>query len=66
MDDGSPPGSSVRKILQARIVDWVSMPSSGDLPNPGTEPPSLTSPALIGSFFTTSVTWEDIGFNGDG
>ena len=66
MDDGSPPGSSVHKILQARIVDWVSMPSSGDLPNPGTEPPSLMSPALIGRFFTTSVTWEAIGFNGDG
>ena len=26
--DCSPPGSSVRGILQARILEWVSMPSS--------------------------------------
>ena len=30
------------------------MPSSGDLPDLGTEPASLMSPALAGSFFTTS------------
>ena len=39
---------------------WSGLPypSSGDLPNPGTEPASLTSPALAGGFFTTSATWE--------
>ena len=26
--DGSPPGSSVHGILQARILEWVAMPSS--------------------------------------
>ena len=36
--DGSPPGSSIRGILQARIVEWVAKPSSGDLPDPGIEP----------------------------
>ena len=30
----------------------------GCLPNPGTEPKSLMSPALAGGFFTTSTTWE--------
>ena len=30
------------------------MPSSGDLPDLGTEPASLMSPALAGGFFTTS------------
>ena len=30
-------------ILQARILEWVAMPSSRDLPDPGVE---LTSPAL--------------------
>ena len=30
--DRSPPGSSVRGILQARILDWVAMPSSGIFP----------------------------------
>ena len=26
----SPPGSSVHRILQARILEWVAMPSSGE------------------------------------
>ena len=30
----------------------LPFPSPGDLPNPGTEPTSLTSPALAGRFFT--------------
>ena len=39
---------------------WSGLPCPppGDLPNPGTEPTSLMSPALAGSFFTTSTTWE--------
>ena len=41
--DYSLPGSSVHGILQARILEWVAIPSLGDLPNPGTEP---RSPAL--------------------
>ena len=39
----SPPGSSVHGILQARILDWVAMASSRDLPDPGIKP---ASPAL--------------------
>ena len=53
--DCSPPGFSVRGILQARILDWLSMPPAGDLPDPGIEPVSLMPPALAGMFFTT---WE--------
>ena len=34
------------------------LPTPGDLPDPGIEPVSLTSPALAGGFFTTSATWE--------
>ena len=30
-------------------------PPPGDFPSPGTEPASLTSPALADGFFTTSV-----------
>ena len=52
--DCSPPGSSVLKIFQARILEWVPFPTSGDLPKPGTEPISLESPELAGRFFTTS------------
>ena len=44
--DRSPPGSSVHGILQARILEWVAMPSSRDLPDPGIEPVSPASPAL--------------------
>ena len=33
-------------------------PPPGDLPNQGTEPASLTSPALAGRFFTTGATWQ--------
>ena len=31
----------------------LPFPPPGDLPNPGTEPMSLESPALAGGFFTT-------------
>ena len=39
---------------------WSELPCPppGDLPNPGIELVSLTSPALAGEFFTTSVIWE--------
>ena len=33
-------------------------PPPGDLPDPGTELPSLMSPGLAGGFFTTSASWE--------
>ena len=33
-------------------------PPPGDLPDPGTEPTSVLSPALAGGSFTTSATWE--------
>ena len=36
----------------------LPFPSPGDLPDPGIEPGSLTSPALASGFFTTSITWE--------
>ena len=41
-------------ILQARILEWVAMPSS--ISDPGIEPESLRSLALAGGFFTTSTT----------
>ena len=56
--DYSPPTSSVHEILQARILEWVTSLSPGDLPNPGIEPVSLRSPAIAGVFFTTIATWQ--------
>ena len=52
------PGSSVRGILQARILEWVAISFSRDLPDPGIDPVSLLSSALSGRFFTTIATWE--------
>ena len=54
------PGSSVRGILQARILEWVAMPPPGDLPRhrDGT---CVSYVSCIGRrvfFFTTSATWE--------
>ena len=44
------------------MLEWVAISSSrGGLPDPGTEPQSLSSPALAGGFFTTSATWEAPG-----
>ena len=53
--DCNPPGSSVRGISQARTLEWVAFPFSRDLPDPGIEPESLTSPALADRFFATST-----------
>ena len=36
--DWSLPGSSVHGILQARILEWVAILFSRDLPHPGIEP----------------------------
>ena len=49
--DCSPPGSSVDGILQARILEWVAMPSSGGSSQPRDKTYSLTSPAFAGRFF---------------
>ena len=44
----------------SRQEHWSGSPCPlpGDLPDPGIELESLTSPAQAGGFFTTSATWE--------
>ena len=39
---------------------WSELPCPPprDLPDSGIEPMSLMSPALVGRFFTTSITWK--------
>ena len=44
------PGSSIHEILQARILEWVAISFSGDLPDPGIEPVPLESAALAVRF----------------
>ena len=46
------------RILQARILQRVSMPSSRGSPQPGDQTTSPTILALTGGFFVTSATWE--------
>ena len=44
----------------SREEHWSGLPRPppGDLPNPGSKPAFLMSPALAGGFFT-SATWEN-------
>ena len=53
--DSSPLGSSVYGILQARILEWVVIPSPGDIPKPGIEPRSSALRA-------DSLTSEPLGY----
>ena len=56
--DCSPPGSAVRGVFQARILECVAMSPSRESSQPRDRTRSLTSPALAGRFFTTNATWE--------
>ena len=65
----SPPGSSAIGIFQARILEWVAIPTPGDLPDPGFKPTSPATPAFAGRFFTTEplgkpqeMLWKGIMF----
>ena len=54
--DCSSPGSSVRGILQARILEWVAISFSrgSSWPRDPTESHSVT--CIAGGFFTTKAT----------
>ena len=47
--DCSLPGSSVHRIFQAIVLEWIAISFSRDLPNPGIEPgsPALQTDALL-------------------
>ena len=45
-------------ISRQEYRSGLPCPPPRDLPHPGIEPMSLTSPALAGGFFTTFTTWE--------
>ena len=48
---------SVYGVLQARILEWVPIPSPGDLPNPGIEP---GSPALQADSLPSKLSGKPI------
>ena len=54
------PGSSVHKIFQATILDVLSFPTPGDLPNQWTKHSSLAFPSPVGGFFYHCVIWKPI------
>ena len=47
--DYSPLGSSVHRILQARILEWIPLPSPGNPSDPGIKPgsPALETDSLL-------------------
>ena len=56
--DCSWPGCSVHGILQARILEWITMYPSRGSSQPRVWTHIFQSPALAGGFFTSGTTWE--------
>ena len=56
----SPPGSSVHGILQARVLEWVAMPSSRESSRP--RDPTCIS-CIAGGFFTAEPPGKPTGEN---
>ena len=64
--DCSPPGFSVHRLLQARILKWVAIPSSrGSFSFRNRTPVSCVS-CIAGRFITTSTTQEGYAIYADG
>ena len=57
--DGSPPGSSVHGILQARRPSGLPCPPPGDLPYPGIKPrsPALQAISLLSVPPEKPIVW---------
>ena len=58
--DYSPLGFPVHGIFQARILGWVTISYSRDLPDPGIEPATPASPAQILYHCATCGPWTTI------
>ena len=56
------PGSSVHGILQARILEWIAISFSRDIPNPGIEP---GSPALGADALTSEPPGKPLNYHND-
>ena len=57
--DGSPPGTTIPGILQARILEWIAISFSRDLPDPGIKP---WYPALQADSLPTEPLWKPIEY----
>ena len=58
--DWSPTGSSVHRIFQAKILEWVVISYSRTSSQPRDGNVSLGSPALAGTFFTATNNLREI------
>ena len=56
--DCSPLGSSVHGTLQARILEWVAIPSSRGSSPPRDQTRVSYLPCVGRQVFTTSTTWD--------
>ena len=58
--DYSPPGSFVNGISQTRLLEWVAISFSRDLPNPGIEPgsPTLQAKSLPTDHIVCALTYS--------
>ena len=54
--DGSPPGSPVPGILQARTLEWVAISFSKTLSKPQFK--KIHTPMFIAALFTIDMTWK--------
>ena len=63
--DRNLPGSSVHGIFQARVLEWVAIDSSGDLPISGIEPgfPALQADALLSEPPGKIISWLKLGYS---
>ena len=55
----SPPGSSIHGFLQARVLEWVAMPSSRGTSQPRDQT-HISYISCIGRIFTTRAAWETL------
>ena len=62
--DCSPPGSSVHRLLQARILEWVAMPSSRGSSQPRDQTYVSCSSCIAGRFFTAEPPGKPIFWPG--
>ena len=58
--DCHPPGASVRGIFQARILEWVAMPSSRGSSQPGDRTHVSCISFTAGGFFTHCTMWDSM------
>ena len=52
--------ASLSMGFSGKSKERLLFPPPGHLPDPGTAPASVMSPALAGGFFTTSATWKAV------